>query len=261
MSLPLETVPATAIGRVPYLNMAPFFDGLNVNGGWQWLDVVPRQLGEEAKAGRVIAGPMAVADYLRQSEQFERLGPLGVAVRGRAHSVLLLSRKPIRQLDDATIAVTEQTSTSVLLLRLILEQRYELKPKAYERGPAGDADAVLLIGDDALRAQADNRTHPFEVDLAFEWWLWQHLPAVFAVWVIRKDASAEQKQQLSRFLQRQLAVNLSRLDAIATDRAASMKLPADRVKAYLQNFIYRLSEPEEQGLAKFSELVDAHHLL
>ena len=43
MTQPLETITATAIGRVPYLNMAPFFDGLNVNGGLQWLDVVPRR--------------------------------------------------------------------------------------------------------------------------------------------------------------------------------------------------------------------------
>src|SRR5947209_1507233 len=112
---PLDTMTAAAIGRVPFLNMAPFFHGLADNG-WRWLDLVPRELGAEAQAGRILAGPMALADFLRQSDRFERLGPLGVAVRGRCQSVLLLSRKPLRQLDDATIAVTEQTSTSVLLL-------------------------------------------------------------------------------------------------------------------------------------------------
>jgi chorismate dehydratase len=252
---------STVIGRIPYTNCIPFFHGLPEEG-WQWTDVSPRELGQQAKEGSLMAGPLPLADFLRLKESFERLGPLGVAVRARCGSVMLFSRKPARQLDGTTIAVTEATSTSALLLRLILEQHLHVKPKEYRRGVASeDADGVLLIGDEAMQFRVTNREFPYETDLAFEWWLWQHLPFVFAVWAVRKDTPAAEKQRLSRLLQHQLAVNHGRLAELANERAESLGLPAEEIERYLASFIYRLSEPEEQGIAQFERLTHEHRLL
>ena len=253
----------TLVARIPYTNCAPFFHGLAAEEeAWAWADLSPRQLGQEAKEGRLMAGPMALADFLRLNGAFERLGSLGIAVRGRCGSVLLFSRKPARQLDGEIIAVTEDTSTTALLLRLILEQQFRIKPKQYARGAATeDAEAVLLIGDEALKFRAVNRRYPYETDLAFEWWLWQHLPFVFAVWAVRKDAPAAEAQRLSRLLQHQLAVNTGRLDELAKERAPSLGLPPEEVQRYLASFIYRLSEPEERAITQFEALVHEHHLL
>jgi len=275
-------VTKTAVARVPYLNCAPFFEGLLLGDAWEWVALSPHRLGVEAEAGRVTAGPMSLADFLRLQDRFERLGPLGIATRGRCGSALLFSRKPLRQLEaGSTIAVTDDTSTTVLLLRLILEQRYRLEGIAYRRAAdlpaapglsavpgtaqadaaqAGGADAVLLIGDEALRFRAGNRTYPFETDVGFEWWLWQHLPTVFAVWAIRKDCAPSEKQQLSRLVQQQLARNLGRLETIAGERAKALGLPASELQRYLENFIYRLSDPEEQAIARFDQLLHDHHL-
>ncbi|MBI3319389.1 MAG: menaquinone biosynthesis protein [Candidatus Omnitrophica bacterium] len=257
-SVPLTN---TAIGRVPYLNCAPFFHGLTVEESWAWVDLPPRQLGFEAEAGRIVAGPLALADFLRLQDRFERLGPLGIAVRGRCQSVLLFSRAPVRQLHDATISLTDDTSTTALLLRLILEQRYALPPSRYERGKPDGADARLLIGDEALRFHAANQRYPYEMDLAFEWWLWQHLPMVFAVWAVRKDLPASDKQRLSRLLQQQVAVNTGRLEELAKERAPSVGLPPEEVQRYLASFIYRLSEPEERAITQFDAFVHERHLL
>jgi chorismate dehydratase len=227
----------------------------------EFVDAAPRVLGERAAAGTLLAGLLPLADYVRLEDRFERLGPFGIAVRGRARSVLLLSRRPIRQLAGAVIAVTEETSTSAVLLRLLLEQRYRVTPAAYRRGEDPSADARLLIGDAALRAQQTNTQYPYEIDLAFEWWLWQHVPCVFAVWAIRKDAAADQKRELETALSRSLGLNTRHLDLIAQERAADIGLPAESLHAYLTRFIYRLSQPEEDGIARFKELVDAHHVL
>ena len=251
----------SAIARIPYLNCAPFFEGLALDESWEWVDIPPRQLGAEAEQGRILAGPMALADFLRLQDRFERLGVLGVAARGRCGSAFLFSKKPIRQLDGAAIAVTEDTSTTALLLRLLLEVRYELKPKAYQGGESQEAEAMLLIGDEALKAHASDRRFPYETDLAFEWWLWQHLPMVFAVWAVRKDCPPSDKQHLSRALQVQLAKNLGRLDAIAKEHAEALQIPAGELQAYLERFVYRLSQPEEQAITQFERLLHAHHLL
>lgn len=222
---------------------------------------VPRELGAKAAAGTISAGLLPVVDYFRLEDQLQRVGPFGIAVRGRVRSVMLFSRRPIRQLEGATIAVTEETSTSAVLLRLLLEQRYKLAPKAYTKGQPPDAEALLLIGDQALKIQQTNTMYPYEIDLAFEWWLWQHLPFTFAVWAIRKDAAAEEKKSLELALSRALGVNSRELNVIAQEHEKTLGIPAAELQAYLSGFIYRLSQPEEEGIARFRSLVDEHHLL
>lgn len=269
---------AQVVGKVPYLNSTPFFRGLTLSPQLAVTEAVPRELGERAAAGEVAAGLLPLADFLRLEGQFERVGPFGIAVRGRARSVLLFSRKPIRQLDGATIAVTDDTSTSAVLLRLILERRYQIIPAAYERRLHAErrrqqeaaskerrqdteADALLLIGDEALRYKRNNVHYPFETDVAFEWWLWQHVPCVFAVWAIRKDVAAGEKKLLETSLSRALGVNQRQLDVIAQEASAAFELPAQELQDYLGKFIYRLSRDEEEGISRFRELMAEHHLL
>jgi len=234
---------------------------LTVGAGYEFADYVPRELGRQAAAGNILAGLLPLADYIRLEKTFERVGHFGIAVRGRARSVLLFSRKPIRQLDGATIAVTEETSTSAVLLRLILEQRYDLAPASYRRGPDPTADALLLIGDDALRFQQTNTQYPYEIDIAFEWWLWQHAPCVFAVWAIRKDASAEERKHLETALSKSLGLNTRQLDLLAKERSADLGVAPELLQTYLTRFIYRLSQPEEEGITRLRILIDEHHLL
>ena len=261
-SSPPKSSTALAVARVPYTNCAPFFHAWPASTGVELTDVPPRQFTAEAEAGKLVAGPMPLADFLRLQDRFERLGNLGIAVRGRCGSTQLFSRKPIRQLDGADITVSDETSTTAMLLRLILEQRYQLAPKAYRRGgPEQATDAVLLIGDEALKFHAETRTFPFEVDVSFEWWLWQHLSTVFAVWVVRKDCASEDKQRLLRVLQHQVAVNLPQREQLAAARAEQLGLPAKELSEYLSRFLYRFSEPEESAITQFEKLAHANGLL
>jgi chorismate dehydratase len=227
----------------------------------------------------VAAGLLPLADFFRLEETFERLGHFGLAVHGRVRSVMLFSCKPIRQLDGATIAITPETSTSAVLLRLILEKRYGIIPASYEdrhqkerrrgsivpvakeRRRYAEADALLLIGDDALQFRQANTQYPYEIDLAFEWWLWQHLPCVFAVWSIRKDAPAQKKKRVQAALAQSLSVNLGQLGAIAQDYAKTMDIPQEELQAYLEGFHYRFGPGEEAGIKRFQELANEHHLL
>lgn len=269
---------AQVVGKVPYLNSTPFFRGLTLGPHVRLTEAVPRELGERAATGEVVAGLLPLADFLRLEDRFERVGPFGIAVRGRARSVLLFSRKPLRQLDGATIAITDDTSTSAVLLRLILERRYQITPASYERRQHSErrrqqaaasterrqdseADALLLIGDEALRYKRHNAQYPFETDVAFEWWLWQHLPCVFAVWAIRNDVADSEKKSLETALSRALGVNQRQLDVIAQETSNTFELPAQELHEYLGKFIYRLSRDEEAGISRFRELMNEHRLL
>jgi chorismate dehydratase len=258
---PSRSTTITRVARVPYLNSAPYFRGLALEGRIELVDCAPREGGALAADGSLAAGLLPLADCLRLADAFERLGRFGVAVRGRARSAILFSRKPIRQLDGAVIAVTEETSTTFLLLRLLLEQRFRLAPASYRRGRHPEAEALLLIGDEALRFQRANTQYPFECDLAFEWWLWQHLPCVFAVWAIRRDADPDGKRRLERALGQALARNAAELEAVAAERSEPLGIPSAELLAYLSAFVYRLGPAEEDGIARFQALVEEHRLL
>ncbi|MDP3722575.1 MAG: menaquinone biosynthesis protein [Candidatus Omnitrophota bacterium] len=280
----MSTTTTTRLARVPYLNSAPFFRGLSLGARYEVTDCVPRALGQMAAAGTIDAGLLPLADYLRLQGAFERLGRFGIAVRGRGRSVLLFSRTPILQLDGRTIAVTEETSTSAVLLRLLLEHRYRLAPAAYERvrvpppmagvdedvptskmeGPHGQdpaADAWLLIGDAALRFSHANTRFPYEYDLAFEWWMWQHLPCVFAVWAIRAGDSAHERKALEAALAKSLVMNLGQLETIAQESSERLGVPSTELQVYLERFVYRLGPDEEAAISRFATLAHEHHLL
>ena len=78
---------------------------------------------------------------------------------------------------------------------------------------------------------------------------------------MRKDVSQEIKKTIGRSVVRSLARNLNHLDEIAAEHSVALAIPASDLQMYLSNFIYRLGQPEEAGIARFKELVHEHHLL
>lgn len=136
------------VGQISYLNSQPFYPLLL--GEHRLIPTPPRELGLMASRGEIDAGILATADYLVNAERYEPVGGLGVANREEVRSILLASRRPIEELDGAVVGVTEETSTSARLLRLILEDRYAVRPRSYLRGARTEADAFLVIGNEAL---------------------------------------------------------------------------------------------------------------
>jgi len=88
-------------------------------------------------------------------------------------------------LSDKTIFTTEQSDTSVSLLKLLSSLYFKVKPIWTDN--AEGCDAKLLIGDSALRESVAGKWE-YSYDLASVWQEWQNLPFVFAVWIIRKEA-------------------------------------------------------------------------
>src|SRR4029077_15275697 len=86
-------------------------------------------------------------------------------------------------------ALDEGSRTSAALTQVLLRQRHgvrpELVPLPLDRAAEdADADAVLLIGDRAMRACLPGFAHAY--DLGQEWHDWTGLPFVYAVWAVRE---------------------------------------------------------------------------
>jgi chorismate dehydratase len=240
------------VGRISYLNVEPFFHAFP----WPLAEALPpRALGEAVATGRVDAGPLALADCLRL-ESLVSLLPFGIATRERAQSVFLFSSRPMGELGGARIGVTGETATSVRLLRILLALRDEVGPVTLV-GLDDPADAVLLIGDAALRARYGRWPHRLCFDLGEEWTAWTGLPCVFAAWAVRRDVGPGGRSALVEALDQALETGLGDLAAIARARpdVQAWGLAEADVIAYLRGFLYRLGPDEEKGIAEFRRLL------
>ena len=248
--------------RIPYANAAPFY-ALWGGAPFAVRNLVPRELGREAEAGGVDLGLMASADFLRMRGRFEPLAPpLGVAARGAVQSVLLFSRRPAASLEGALVSVTPETSTSIKLLRILLDVRRGLSGLRYVRGlePA-QADALLMIGDRAMRMRQqrpEGFTHT--LDLGTDWLEWTGLPFVYAIWAVRSALEAAVKAELSGFLDASLAAGLASLPDVARQQTETGWTPQE-MEAYLRRFHYRLGPEDLDGLGRFEDLLRRHDLL
>jgi predicted solute-binding protein len=268
----------------------------------RWLPAIfpPRQLGLVAEAGELDAGVMPLADLIRLEQSFEPLlipstgEPIsfGIANRERVDSVLLFlhEAKPastdavqmpegrgfgfvsgrVLEYDEALslrgarIAVTGETSTSLRLLRLLLEVRYRVEPARYERMDLERLEAeedpgiaaALAIGDLALRwRHRPPRGFRLGMDLATAWFEWSGFPFVFARWVVRRDLPESWKLWLGRFLEDSLNESAGRLPELVRDLPQDLGPKQDLVR-YLENFTYRLGPEEMKSAALFRELLD-----
>lgn len=263
---PLSPTAVATIARIPYLNSEPFYGRWSEAPGTT-VDLPPRLLGEEARAGRADAGLMAVADWFALQPVFERVGAFGITCRGPVRSVLLFSRRPVRDLAGATVDLTQHSMTSVALTRVLLGARYGLDGVRYERraveaGETPQGDAWLLIGDAALAARLSVAQGVHVTDLGAEWLAWTGLPFVYAVWAVRAGLPAEEKARLASFLEESLAAGEADLAGIASRYAAREPAlgSASELTSYLAAFRYRLGPDEEAGLARFRALWKEYRL-
>jgi chorismate dehydratase len=234
------------LGQLAYLNTAPF---RRVDGVDALAVASPRLLGRWAEEGRIDAGPISLVDSWRLERDFEPAGPFVIAVKNAARSVLLFARRTWDALDGARVGVTDQTSTSVELLRVLATAR-DGRRLRLATGFAPEDDARLLIGDAALQPPAEvTRQFPYVTDLGEEWNAWRRLPFVFARFMMRRSLDADRKaavvealeESLQRFEREGLAPTVSRPSGYTLERAS----------AYLAGFIYRAGPEEERAAAEF----------
>ena len=273
MSEPRATTSLTTLARIPFLNAAPFYVRWAEAPG-ATVDLPPRALGEEARAGRVDAGLMATADWFGLDPRFEIVGPYGITCRGPVSSVLLFARQPFAELfvpgvGPRTVDLTTESQTSVALTKILLADRFGARDVTYvrravEADAAPTGDAWLLIGDAALRARAAAATNPtlHVLDLGAEWLAWTGLPFVYAVWAVRASLPAKEKARLAAFLELSLAEGEQDLDGIASAAATADPSLGDapELTRYLRAFRYRLGPDEEAGLTCFRALWKEHRL-
>lgn len=255
--MPVSTPARTTLALIPYLNCEPFYDGI-AELGFGLVHEPPRVLGKLASEGEAACGPMAVADWFQLRDRFDPLDDFGIACDGAVHSVLAFSRRPLDELHGGRVGLTSESSTSVRLLRALVEARHSCEDVRWHRGEDEADDARLLIGDAALiAARRGLPGYPIVTDLGAAWKEWSGLPFTYARWIVSKDVSAEDRARISSSIGASLATWRSRVAEIAGRRGAALGMSEMEIANYLSGFRYRIGTREAAGERRFEEIAAA----
>jgi chorismate dehydratase len=207
---------------------------------------LPSECADQLASGEADIGIVPVIEIARQKLEYFR--GTGIACHGPVRSILLVSKVPFREI--RTLATDSGSRTSVMLSRIILQEKFGVEPKVISRTAdlapmLGEADAALLIGDAALRV--DPATLPFEsLDLGAEWTTITGLPMVFAVWAGRKEIIEE---RYAKAFVDSCRFGLSHMDEIVRTEAAGRNFPEAVVRKYLtEHIVFELGDRDYQGL-------------
>jgi aminodeoxyfutalosine synthase len=256
---PINIYTDNVIGKIPYLNSVPFYSHFEKRQ-FRILPVAPRRMGKLSSKELIDAGLFSLMSYFEQETNLELMNYC-IATRDQVKSVMLFSKEGWNGLEGKTIGITDDTATSVRLLQVLLKKKYGVK-STFERMHSGvndhsNFDAVLLIGDEALRRNKYGLPG-FELvfDLAREWYEWQKLPFVFAVWALKKSSPVEKKTELRQLLQSSLEKSEAALETIGALHGMRIGLTPNETKEYLEGFSYRLGEREREAMDVFRKLFD-----
>lgn len=240
------------LGRIPYLNSEVFYQ----NTPLDLLEVcthVPAALSHAARRGDIDLAPLPIVTCFELEDDFEPLGSFGIAVEGLVRSIILFAKRPIEELGGHPVALTGESTTSVRLLKILFNKRYGVAPSRYV-STQDPNEALLLIGDAALKNRKGLPSYPHQYDIGELWHEWTGLPFVFARWVIRRDIDPGTNEFLTNMLSKSIDIGLGRLDEIAKIRA-DLGMTDSEVREYLEAFHYRLGEREIEAIEKFRSLL------
>ncbi len=244
-------LPTLRLGTVPYLNAMPLVEGLARQPGVELVEDVPSALLPRLRGGELDAALVSAVELFRDPALAWVPGG-AITSRGPVASILLFVRGPpaaIRRLALDSSSLSAATLTRVCLDGFLGVPDATLEITRCDPGvPLGeiDADAVLRIGDPALRTDPAGHT---VLDLGALWTEATGLPFVYAAWLARPDAPGE---RLAALLDAARERGLARRPELAARFAADHGMDPDACLSYLRESIgYRLGADEQAGLAAF----------
>ena len=172
------------VEAVSFLNTKPLIYPL-LNGELQTDNIelnieVPSRAALHLSSGEIDVGLIPIIEYFRANPSHTSYAILpGIAIASHecVRSIQLFSRVPIREIQR--IALDTNSRTSVALLKILLAEKYKISPlfttcapmvnpkTVLHDQPAAPFDAILLIGDAALRHLGSTE---YSVDLGKAWY-------------------------------------------------------------------------------------------
>jgi len=280
------------IGKIPYANLFPFFYYLENqcdNSFYRFIEGHPSKLNRLLREGMIDISPSSSIEYLKNKDMYSIIPFLSVSSEGRIDSILLFSKYPLKELNNKTIALSSDSDTSVIMLKIILKEfeglwcRFNTVNYRGINAPLATSSAVLLIGDRAMKEArklkqqtTDNRLHKEKssivnrkssihiYDLGELWHKHTGLPFVFALWIVKKDTLTKKGALIKR-----LALDLhnakqyasKNLWLIADSASQRQWLSKRELIDYWKNISFDLTEKHLEGLKLFEKYALRNNLI
>lgn len=252
------------VGHIQFLNCLPLYHMLVKKGLLLDIDLykdTPAALCERLLAGQLDISPVPSIEFARHASELLLLPGIAVSSRGPVMSIVLVSKVPLNQLNGCTVALANNSRTSQVLTRLVLTYHYKVHPVYFESPPDlaemfREADAALLIGDDALRIVGAPCSHHI-YDLGREWTAMTGHSMVYALWAVRKDFAEKYPaavRGVQQVFQTSRQESIDGIDAIARDIARWEPFSAEFLKKYFETLQFDFEHDLQQGLLHFYEL-------
>ena len=259
------------ISIVQYLNTAPLVWGFTngpLQGKYELSFTVPSQCAEDLRLGRADVAIIPAIEYQR-IPGLAILPDMAIASKNQVRSLLVVSKKPIEQVK--AFALDSSSRSTQVLTRILCAEKWRNAPQFAEALPdlpemLHTNDAALLIGDPALRISLGSEKDSWPgapgqtvcqaatlgitgsellhvYDVVAEWRALTGLPAVLAVWAVRRElATAE----LTADFLASRDFGLAHLNEISYEAAQDLELPQRMLQSYLRDNIDFSLDPENR---------------
>jgi chorismate dehydratase len=235
------------IGCVQYLNSKPLIYGYD---GPVVFDH-PSGLARALAAGGLDVALVPTFEALR-SPHYTLAEGVAIASDGPVYSVFLAHRKPLAEV--RSVALDPASLTSVHLLQVLLREYHGLHPQLLDLSAfPRNADAALIIGNQAIDFRQHHKDWYQILDLGEEWKRCTGLPFVFAPWLLRPDLP--NAADVAGELRALKARGLAHLDEIIH---AEPRDPAFTRRYLTQHIRFDLGDREKAGIEKYRELLVKH---
>jgi chorismate dehydratase len=237
------------ISAVSYLNTLPFVYGLKYSGFLRQAQLsldVPSVCADKLIHGEADAGlvPVAVIPLINNARI---ISDYCIGADGAVQTVLLVSRHPLAQVQN--IYLDLESRTSVALAKVLAREYWNIRPGWHALSTSIDTDSIeaaVLIGDKTFNLPAG---YNYIYDLGAEWKAFTGLPFVFACWVVNREITPEQEQELNDAFSYGMAHKEQAIDA-----QADLPISKTKLLDYLNNSIsYSLDDAKRKALKLFLE--------
>lgn len=177
-------------------------------------------------------------------------------------SVVLMSRYPLQNLGGKKVVLSGESETSAAFVKMIFLQRgispvFEKRRVKNLPDVQETADAVLVIGDTALREPWDS-VFEFRIDLGELWYEMTGMPFVFAVWAVRRSFAQKRPETVDRVIDMLLESKRQgegNMNHIIRRGADTLRLEKSYVKEYYECLFCDFDTRKIEALERFFHLL------
>jgi len=233
------------IVAVSYLNTLPFLYGIQNSRFTEPIDLetqVPSVCFDKVIKNQVDIGLVPVA-AIPMISGYKIITDYCIGSNGAVDTVLLLSNKPINQINQ--IYLDNESKTSVELVKVLSKYYWKINPEFLNNTRNIDSkESVLMIGDKTF---VNRNNYSFIYDLAFEWKHYTSLPFVFACWVAKKSIG----DNLINDFNSSLKKGVENIDDVVNHYKNIIPDYVDAKKYYSESIDYKLNSSKIEAMNLF----------